>query len=193
MLIFFVVEWVKSRSSLPPLSLIHWNAREGKSSTDFSPPDGKRRGRKSLLQPCQTFLARPFRAVAAVKRRPIFHAPTSVPSRDFSDGIRRPVKYAVSNFCLQLIHESSRRRACRFELSSSLPFPLLNYYCYQDQVSMDQKNSHSSYCVNRVRNRFSIEERWRRIGKRKGCEIDRMERKWEAIIGDFYGFFFLYI
>lgn len=63
--------------SLPPLSLIHWNAREGKSSTDFSPPDGKRRGRKSLLQPCQTFLARPFRAVAAVKRRPIFHAPTS--------------------------------------------------------------------------------------------------------------------
>lgn len=30
-----------------------------------------------MLQPCQTFLARPFRAVAAVKRRPIFHAPTS--------------------------------------------------------------------------------------------------------------------
>lgn len=120
----------------------------------------------------------------------------AVPSRDFSDGIRRPVKYAVSNFRLQLIHESSRRRACRFELSSSLPFPpLFDYYCiivYQDQVSMDQKNSHSSYCVNRVRNRFSIEEGW--IGrKRKGCEIDRMERKWEAIIGDFYGVFFFYI
>lgn len=112
------------------------------------------------------------------------------------------MKYAVSNFRLQLIHESSRRRACRFELSSSLPFrPLFDYYCiivYQDQVSMDQKNSHTlipcpSYCVNRVRNRFSIEERWRRIGKRKGCEIDRMERKWEAIIGDFYGVFFFYI
>lgn len=196
MLIFFVVEWVKSRSTLPP-SLSYHSSIETHvrgSPRRISLPRMERGGggkvcfnRVKLFSLDLSALSPPWNAARYSTRQ------RAVPSRDFSDGIRRPVKYAVSNFRLQLIHESSRRRACRFELSSSLPFPLLNYYCYQDQVSMDQKNSHSSYCVNRVRNRFSIEERWRRIGKRKGCEIDRMERKWEAIIGDFYGFFFLYI
>lgn len=180
--------------SLPPLSLIHWNAREGKSSTDFSPPDGKRRGRKSLLQPCQTFLARPFRAVAAVKRRPIFHAPTSGSLARFFGRNSTPREIRR----LQLPSPTHTRivEETRLSIRAKL-LPSLDYYCYQDQVSMDQKNSHTlipcpSYCVNRVRNRFSIEEGW--IGrKRKGCEIDRMERKWEAIIGDFYGVFFFYI
>lgn len=104
-LILLVLESTKYKSrplTFPPYTHLLKRARWSK-FTDF-PPNETEKGEESLVQPVSNF-SRDLSALSP----PIFHAPTSfLRARFFATGrrIRRPVKYAVSNF---------RIHACRFD------------------------------------------------------------------------------
>lgn len=149
-----------------------------------------------MLQPCQTFLARSFRAVAAVKRRPIFHAPTSGSLARFFGRNSTPREIRR----LQLPSPTHTRivEETRLSIRAKLlpPLPSSTIIVTKIKFRWIRKILTHSSLVHLIPSRVLITFQSRKgelEGREKGVKSIEWSESGRRLSATFTGFFFIYI